>query len=128
VIEMTNLISTEETNGLHLVYLPKYIAPGDPLFEASDEEVWNHFYKNLKKVFPDLGEEEIEKHFVFRERLVQPLPTLHYSDIVPGIETGIPGVLLANTTQIINSTLNNNEMVKIAGQAVAAVANGHSAR
>lgn len=127
VIEMTNLISTEETNGRHLVYLPKYIAPGDPLFDAPDEEVWNHFYKNLKKVVPDLRDDEVEKHFIFRERLVQPLPTLHYSDIVPSIETGIPGVLLANTTQIINSTLNNNEMVKIAGQAVATVLNGAAA-
>jgi len=121
VIEMTNLISTDETKGFHLVYLPKYTAPGDALFEASDDEVWNYFHTNLKKVIPDLREDEIEKHFVFRERLVQPLPTLNYSDIVPSIETGIPGLLLANTTQIVNSTLNNNEMVKIAGQAVSTV-------
>ena len=118
VIEMTNLISMEETGGRHLVYLPKYIAPGDSLLEASDEEVWNLFRADLQKMFPDLQESDIERRFIFREKLVQPLPVMHYSDIVPPMETGVPNLLLANTTQIINSTLNNNEMVKIAHRAV----------
>jgi len=34
------------------------------------------------------------------------------------METNIEGILVANTTQIINSTLNNNEMVKIARRTV----------
>ena len=34
------------------------------------------------------------------------------------MRTNIDGVLLANTTQIINSNLNNNAMVKIAHRAV----------
>jgi len=118
LIEMTNLISPEETKGRHLFYLPKYTAPGDPLFEASDEEVWNLFAPHLRKIFPDLQEQEIEKRFVFRERLVQPVPVLHYSTIVPDMETNVSGLLVANTTQIVNSTLNNNEMVKIASRAV----------
>ena len=118
LIEMTNLISQEETRGRHLFYLPKYTAPGDPLFEASDEEVWNLFAPHLRKIFPDLQEQEIERRFVFRERLVQPVPVLHYSTIVPEMQTDVRGLLVANTTQIVNSTLNNNEMVKIANRAV----------
>lgn len=118
IIEMTNLISLEETKGRHLVYLPKYTSPGDPLFEASEEEVWNLFYPELKRVVPDLKDEEIERRFVFRERLVQPIPVLDYSALVPSMQTSIPGLLLANTTQIVNSTLNNNEMVRISGEAV----------
>jgi hypothetical protein len=50
--------------------------------------------------------------------LVQPVPVPHYSDIVPEMRTGVEGVLLANSTQIINSNLNNNAMVKIANRAV----------
>jgi len=118
VIEMTNLISREETAGRHLVYLPKYTAPNDPLFESPDEEVWGLFQKAFKRMFPDLNEDDIEKRFILRERLVQPLPVLHYSDRVPFMRTSVPGLFLANTTQIINSTLNNNEMVKIAREAV----------
>lgn len=118
LIEMTNLISLDETQGRHLFYLPKYTSPGDPLFEATDDEVWNLFAPNLRRIFPDLNDSDIERRFVFRERLVQPVPVLHYSELVPEMQTNIPGLLLANTTQIINSTLNNNEMVKIANRAV----------
>ena len=121
VIEMTNLISLKETAGRHLVYLPKYTAPSDPLFEASDDEVWDLFHSNLKKIIPDLHESEIERHYIFRERLVQPVPVIHYSKLVPSMQTNLPGLLVANTSQIINSTLNNNEMVKIARRAVETV-------
>jgi protoporphyrinogen oxidase len=121
IIEMTNLISLEETQGRHLVYLPKYTSPSDNLFEAGEQEVWNLFYQALQRVVPDLKDEEIERHFVFRERLVQPIPVLDYSALVPAMQTGIPGLLLANTTQIVNSTLNNNEMVRIAKTAVDSV-------
>jgi protoporphyrinogen oxidase len=118
IIEMTNLISAEETAGRHLVYLPKYTSPGDPLFNTADDEVWRSFYTALKQVIPDLADDDIEQHFVFRERLVQPIPVLHYSDLAPAMQTGVANLLVANTTQIVNSTLNNNEMVRIARQAV----------
>lgn len=118
IIEMTNLISREETAGHHLVYLPKYTVPGDPLFESSEADLWQSFRKALKKVAPDLEDSDIEAKYLFRERLVQPVPVLHYSDIVPAMQTNVPGLVLANTTQIINSNLNNNAMVKIANRAV----------
>lgn len=121
VIEMTNLVSTNETAGYHLVYLPKYTVPGDVLFEASEEELWKTFWAGLKQVFPDLEETDIESRHLFRERLVQPVPVLRYSDTVPAMRTNVKGVFLANTTQLVNSNLNNNAMVKIAKQAVQAV-------
>ncbi|HYH01129.1 MAG TPA: NAD(P)/FAD-dependent oxidoreductase [Terriglobales bacterium] len=121
VIEMTNLISREETAGTYLVYVPKYTVPGDPLFEAPEPELWDLFRAGLKRVFPDLNDSDIESKFLFRERLVQPVPVIRYSEIVPEMRTSINGLLLANTTQIINSNLNNNAMVKIAHQAVQCV-------
>jgi protoporphyrinogen oxidase len=118
IVEMTNLISLEETCGRHLVYLPKYTSPGDPLMEAGDEEVRQLFLGRLKTVFPDLRQDDIENHFVFRERFVQPIPVLNYSRLAPEMQTAISRLLVANTSQIVNSTLNNNEMVTIARKAV----------
>ncbi|MBZ5522473.1 MAG: NAD(P)/FAD-dependent oxidoreductase [Acidobacteriia bacterium] len=118
VIEMTNLISLEETQGLHLVYLPKYTSPGDPLFQAGDDEVWASFRKGLQQVVPDLKDDDIEKRFIFREQFVQPIQETGFSDFIPETQTSVPHLLLANTSQIVNSTLNNNEMVRIARQAV----------
>jgi len=128
IIEMTNLISRDQTAGRHLVYLPKYTSPGYPLFDAIEEEIWLTFRKGLQRVIPDLKDSDIEARHLFRERFVQPIPVLHYSDIVPAMETNMDGVLVANTTQIINSTLNNNEMVKIARRAVECVTRQHSKR
>jgi protoporphyrinogen oxidase len=121
LIEMTNLVHTGETAGHHLIYLPKYTAPDDPLFLASEDELWASFRAALQRVIPDLRDADIEQRFLFRERFVQPLPVLHYSDLAPSMDTGVRGLVLANTTQIINSTLNNNAMVHIARDAVALV-------
>jgi len=118
IIEMTNLISRSETAGYHLVYLPKYTVPGDPLFDTSEDELWATFRAGLQKVFPGLRDADIVARHLFRERLVQPVPVLGYSDIVPDVKTNVNGLLLANTTQIVNSNLNNNAMVKIANRAV----------
>jgi protoporphyrinogen oxidase len=121
IIEMTNLISLDQTAGHHLVYLPKYTSPGDPLFETGEAEIWQTFRQGLKRVIPDLSDSDIEARHLFRERFVQPIPVLHYSDMVAAMENNINGLVVANTTQIINSTLNNNEMVKIAGRATEVV-------
>ena len=119
IIEMTNLISEQETAGDHLVYLPKYTSPDDPLFDASEYEIWSTFGKALRRVFPDLRESDITSRHLFRERFVQPVPVLRYSELVPPMRTNVKGLFLANTTQIINSTLNNNQMVQIAQRAIA---------
>src|SRR5204863_8145731 len=85
---------------------------------------WN----SLRRVIPDLTEADVVKRFLFRERYVQPVPVLNYSELVPPVNTGISGLLLANTTQIINDTLNNNAMVRIARRAVARVADAAADR
>ena len=118
VIEMTNLVSTEETAGYHLVYLPKYTVPGDPLFHAPEDELWATFEAGLRRVAPDVQPSDIAARFFFREPLVQPVPVLGYSDHVPAMRTNVRGLFLANTTQLINSNLNNNAMIKIANRAV----------
>jgi protoporphyrinogen oxidase len=118
VIEMTSLISTEETAGRHLVYLPRYTVPDDPAFSLEDDEIRRRMMADLRRIHPNLQGEDVEKDFVFRAQIVQPIPVLSYSKLLPDMETSIPGLYLANSTFILNGTLNNNEMIKIALQAV----------
>jgi protoporphyrinogen oxidase len=122
IVEMTNLIDRASlTAGRTLVYLPKYTAPGDPLFELSDDQVWGRFSPALFRMHPTLQALEIESVHIFRERYVQPVPILNYSAYAPTIATGIPHLFVANSTQIVNDTLNNNAMTRIARKACAAV-------
>lgn len=118
IVEMTNLIDpSTATHGRTLVYLPKYTTPSDPLFILSDDEVWNRFEPSLFRVHPELKRSDIVSIHVFRERFVQPVPTLNYSIQAPTVSTGIPHLFVANTTQIVNDTLNNNAMTRIARSA-----------
>lgn len=120
VIEMTNLIdSEEETAGYSLVYLPRYTSPSDPLLEAGPDELWNLFRPALLRLHPYLSEVDIVDRFTFRQQTVQPVPTLNYSRICPLSSTPVPNVFLANTAQIVNNTLNNNVMTRLAEQACA---------
>ncbi len=118
VVEMTNLTGTAHTGGHSLVYLPRYTVPSDPLFQAPDEEVWRLFDADLLRMHPGLRPEEVRGRWVFRERAVQPVPTLGYS--APTINTPLAGILLANTSRIVNDTLNNNAMCGIAKAAARA--------
>ena len=118
VVEMTNLIDPQvETNGHSLVYLPKYTSPSDPLFQAGDTEVWERFSAVLFRMYPTLHGSDIVSRQVFRDRYVQPVPTLNYAENAPPVETGIPHLFVANTAQIVNDTLNNNAMIRIANNA-----------
>ncbi len=118
IVEMTNLIdAAKSTAGRSLVYLPKYTSPVDPLFNLSDGEIWARFAPALFRMHPTLKSSDIDSMHIFRERFVQPVPTLHYSEQAPTIATGIPHLFLANSTQIVNDTLNNNAMTRIARNA-----------
>lgn len=123
IIEMTAMVNKdEETAGRHLVYLPKYYDQDDPALAQSDAEVREQLISGLKRVHPDLKDDDIEKVFIFRERYVQPIPVLRYSQLLPPMETSIPGLYLANSTFIVNRTLSNNQMVRIARSAAQKIA------
>jgi protoporphyrinogen oxidase len=118
VIEMTALVEPAQFGGRTLVYLPRYAAPDDPLFARSDEDLRAEFTAGLRRMYPALGEGDVEAFQVSRVRHVFPLPTLGYSDRVPPMETSVPGLYVVNSSQIVNGTLNVNETVQLAERAV----------
>ncbi len=118
VIEMTTLVDPAEFGGRSLVYLPKYVSPDDPLFEVSDDELRASFIAALKKMYPDFSESDVEAFRVSRVRHVVALTTLNYSDNLPPMQTSLPGVFAINSAHIVNGTLNVNETVKLAEDAV----------
>jgi hypothetical protein len=54
---------------------------------------------------------------------VQPLQEIRYSEKIVPMKTPIKNLYIANTTMILNSTLNNNEVIKLARKAADLVAN-----
>ncbi len=117
VIEMSALVDRSEFGGHSLVYLPKYVAPDDPIFDESDESIRARFVAALAKMYPHFDPADVLAFRVSRVRSVFALATLNYSATVPPMATSLPGVYVVNSAQIVNGTLNVNETL---GQAAAA--------
>ena len=123
LIEATNVIPEHVLNGRALIYLPKYVPPGDPFYEKPDSKVRDIFLNALKRMFPDLADDDIIAQAVHREPYVQPIHDIGYSGKIPPMKSPLKNFYIANTTMIINSTLNNNEVIKLARKAAELVAN-----
>lgn len=114
VIEMSALVDRRHFGGNCLVYLPKYVDPGDPAFCLSDKEVEEKFIGALERMYPNFNRLDLLCFRVSRVRHVFPIPTLNYSERLPSIVTSIPGLHILNSAHIVNGTLNVNETVQLA--------------
>lgn len=124
VVEMTAFVDPAEVGGHHLVYLPRYVAPDDPLFAASDAEVRGAFEEGLRRLYPDLRGEDVLAFRVSRVRQVFAVPTLGYSDRMPPMATSVPGLHLAGSAHLLNATLNVDETLGLVDEVLAGTATG----
>jgi len=118
VIETTNLIDPACVGGYHLVYLPKYVAPGSEYARMDDEQLRGMFLGYLWKMFPHLRARDIAAIRIGRERYVEPLHPIGATDLIPDIASSVAGLYLANTAQIYPQ-LTNGESVSRFARAVA---------
>jgi protoporphyrinogen oxidase len=122
VIETTNLIDPRHTGGYHLVYLPKYVAPGSPYASMPDDELRASFLGYLRHMFPDLRDDEIAAVRIGRERYVEPLHPVGMTDQIPPVRSDIAGLYLANTGQIYPQLTNGESVCAFAQQVAAQIA------
>ena len=111
IIGTTNVINSNNTAGMHLTYLPKYMLSSDEELSKNDDYFRDRFLAGLRRMLPDLDPDSIVSVHVNRAAKVQPLQVLHYSKRVPKIETRHPRLYVLNTSQFVNATLNNNEVI-----------------
>ncbi len=100
LIETTNLIDPQYAGGHHLLYLPKYVLPTNPLSRLPDDEVQEAFLADLERMFPNFDRKWIVEARVMRERFVEPLHNTAQSWHAPALETPVSNLYLANTAQI----------------------------
>ena len=116
---MSALVDKTEFGGNALVYLPKYVAPNDELFEKSDAEIEEIFLTALEKIYPHFRREDVQAFKISRVRQVFPIPTLNYSEKSPPVKTSVENVFIVNSAQITNGTLNVNETLQLAENFIA---------
>jgi protoporphyrinogen oxidase len=128
VIEPTAYIDPQYVGGHHLVFLPKYTAPGSEWLSKPDDEIRDIWFKHLHAMFPQLDRSWVRYFLIHRERFVEPLHRLNETDVIPSHETPVGNLYLANTAQIYPA-LTNGESVSRHAEAVAQmVASAHAAK
>ena len=117
VIEMSALVTPAALGGQGLVYLPRYLSPGDAFWREDDATITERALEGLERLYPG-ARLRVRATRVARAREVMALPTRHYGrDAKPPAATSLPGIFIANSAQISAGTLNVNETLGVADEA-----------
>ena len=114
VIDATNIVPEKILKGRGLVYLPRWMPAEDSFCQKPDNEILESFISGLNRIFPGFSADDIISARVNRESNVQPIQTRHYRRDVPNMITGLENLYMVNTTMILDSTLNNNQVIRLA--------------
>jgi protoporphyrinogen oxidase len=100
LIEQTNFVEPAVYGDRRFLYVANYVASDDPLLSVSMDELIQHYEPGLRKVNPAFSRDWIRQAWLFQEPSAQPIVTVGYPDRIPPLATGVPGLVLANTTQV----------------------------
>jgi protoporphyrinogen oxidase len=121
LIEHTNLVGPGHYGGRHFLYVANYLPHGHELLGLDLEEVLAVYEPGLRKVNPGFSRDWIRQSWLFKEPAAQPVVLPNYPSRMPPYETRVPGLLLANTTQVYPDDRGTNYAVREAEEVVAAL-------
>ncbi len=124
LIEHTNLVEPERYGGRRFLYVSNYLPHGHELLGRSMDEVLDRYEPGLRAVNPAFDRAWIRRSWLFREPAAQPIVTVGYQDRIPPLQTGVPGLVLANTTQVYPEDRGTNYAVRLGEDAARAVLSG----
>ena len=79
------------------------------------------YLPGLRMVRPEFDPAWVRARWLHREPAAQPIVTVGYRERIPPLNTGVPGLILANTTQIYPEDRGTNYAVRLGGDAAAAL-------
>jgi protoporphyrinogen oxidase len=124
LVEHTNFIDPARYGGRRFLYVANYLAPGDPLLELDAEALLRAYLPGLRKVTPEFSPDWIVARWLHREPAAQPIVTVGYHERIPALQTGVPKLVLANTTQIYPEDRGTNYSVRLGTDAARALLDG----
>ncbi|MGI9020329.1 MAG: NAD(P)/FAD-dependent oxidoreductase [Solirubrobacterales bacterium] len=116
LIDQTNLVGASRYGGRHFLYVANYVPRGDPLLELGPDELLARYEPGLTKVNPAFSRDWIRMRLLFREPAAQPIVAVGYRGRIPPMQTPMPGLYLANTTQIYPEDRGTNYGVRLGEQ------------
>jgi protoporphyrinogen oxidase len=119
LIEHTNFVEPERYDGRRFAYVANYLPRDHELLGLSLDDVLDRYEAGLRAINPAFERSWIKNAWIFREPAAQPIVTLGYGERIPPLETGVPNLILANTTQVYPEDRGTNYAVRIGGDAAA---------
>jgi protoporphyrinogen oxidase len=114
VVEHTNMVSPDEYGGRHLVYLGNYRAHDDPLFGLSTDEVLAAFEPGLRRLNPAWDRSWVREAWSFKAPFAQPVVTPDFARTIPGFDTPVPNLHVANMFQVYPYDRGQNYSIALA--------------
>ena len=120
VIEHTNLIEPARYDGRRFLYVANYLAPGDELLGLDPDALLERYTPGLRRINPGFERSWVRERWLHREPAAQPIVTVGYHERIPPLRTPLPGLVLANTTQVYPEDRGTNYAVRLGEQAARA--------
>jgi protoporphyrinogen oxidase len=121
LVEMTNFVPADRYDGRRFLYIANYLPRDHRLMELTLDELITVYDPGMRKVNPEWSREWIKQAWIFREPAAQPVVPIGYRSQMPGIDTGVPGLALTNTTQVFPQDRGTNYAIPLAEEAVSIV-------
>ena len=118
VVEHTNMVSSEEYGGRHLVYLGNYRPHDDPLFSMTKEEILDAFEPGIRRLNPAFDRGWIVDSWAFGAPFAQPIVTPAFARTIPPFDTPVDGLYVANMFQVYPYDRGQNYSIALAEQLV----------
>ena len=123
-MEHTNLIDPARYGGRRFLYVANYLAPDDELLALDPDALLDRYLPGLRRMNPAFERSWVKARWRFAEPAGQPVVTVGYGERIPPLQTGVAGLVLANTTQIYPEDRGTNYAVRLGEQAVEALLSG----
>jgi protoporphyrinogen oxidase len=118
VVEHTNMVDPSEYGGRHLVYLGNYRAHDDPIFTQSKDEVLDIFEAGLRRLNPQFDRSWVRESWSFAAPFAQPIVTPTFAKTIPGFDTPVSGLYVANMFQVYPYDRGQNYSIELAERLV----------
>jgi protoporphyrinogen oxidase len=112
-LSLTNLVGSEKYGGLNIYYIGDYV-PSDHRYMSMDPaELKQHWYAQLKAIFPEFDPSQVVDDALFRLRNAQHIVDIGFEEnkLLP-YRTPCPGVLMCNFSQIYPMDRGTNYAVR----------------
>jgi protoporphyrinogen oxidase len=121
LIEHTNFVEPERYDGRRFLYVANYLPRGHELLDLDAEALLERYAPGLRRANPAWERSWVREAWRFAEPAAQPIVTVGYRERIPPLATGLPGLVLANTTQVYPEDRGTNYAVRLGDDAARAL-------